>query len=119
VVVAGRRDRRAGQRDVDDVLRELLLQLHRLELGAARFHRRLDRPPRLVGALADRAALLRRQLADVAQQVRQLRLAPEEAHPHLFQLGGSGGGGDRGLPFGSQRGDAVGGAHGRVILDSS
>ena len=39
-------------------------------------------------------------------------------HPHLFELGGPGGGGDRGLPFGSQRGDAVGGAHGRLILVS-
>ena len=116
VVVAGGRERRAGQRDVDDVGREPLLQLDRLELRAARLHGRLDRPARLVGALADRAALLRRQLADVAQQVRQLGLAAEEAHADLFELGGCGGGGDRGLPLGSQRGDAVGGAHGRVIL---
>src|SRR3954466_7660415 len=116
VVVAGGRERGAGQGDVDDVFGEPGLQLGRLELRLARLDGGLDRLARLVGAFADRAALLRRQLADVAQQVRQLRLAAEEAHPHLFQLGGPGGGGDRGFPFGSQRGDAVGGAHGRVIL---
>ena len=91
-------------------------QLERLELGLARVDRGLQRQARLVGALADRSALLGRELADVAQQVRQLRFAAEEAHADLFEVGGRGGGGDRGLPLGSQRGDPVGGAHGRLIL---
>ena len=113
------RDRRAGQRDVDDVGGELLLELERLELRRARVDRGLQRLARLVGALADRTSLLRRQLADVAQQVRQFRFTAEEAHAHLFELGGCGGGGDRRLPLGAQCGDPVGGAHGRVILVSS
>ena len=40
----------------------------------ARVDRRLQRLARLVGALADRTALLGRELADVAQQVRRARL---------------------------------------------
>ena len=110
---------RAGQRDVDDVGGQLGLQLERLELRGARVDRGLQRLARLVGALPDRASLLRRQLADVTQQVGQFRFTAEEAHAHLFELGGCGGGGDRRLPLGAQCGDPVGGAHGRVILVSS
>ena len=119
--MAGRRDRRAGQRDVDDVGGELGFQLDRLELRLARVDRGLERLARLVGALADRSALLGRELADVAQQVGELGLAAEESNPDLFEVGGRGGGGDGGLPLGAQRGDPVGGggAHGRVILVSS
>ena len=85
--------------------------------ACARVDRRLQRLARLVGALADRPALLRRQLADVAQQVRQLGFTAEEAHAHLFEVGGCGGGGDRRLPLGAQRGDPVGGGlMGGVIL---
>ena len=57
----------------------------RLELGAARLDQRLERLARLVGGLADRAALLRRQLGDAAQQVRQLGLAPEVADAQLLE----------------------------------
>ena len=66
----------------------LRLELERLELGRARVDRGLQRLARLVGALADRTALLGRELADVAQQVRQLGFTAEEAHAHLFELGG-------------------------------
>ena len=112
----GGQDRGAGQRHVDDVGRELLLELERLELGEPRVDRGLERLTRLVGALADRPALLGRELADVAQQVRQLGFTAEEAHADVLELGGCGGGGDRRLPLGAQCGDPVGGAHGRLIL---
>ena len=114
-------DRRAGQRDVDHVGGELLLELDRLQLRLAGVDGRLQRLARLIGALADRAPLLRRQLADIAQHVRQLGLAAEESNPDLFEVGGRGGGGDGRLPLGAQRGDPVGGGgtHGRVILVSS
>ena len=81
--------------------------------AGARVDRRLQRLARLVGALSDRTSLLGRELADVAQQVRELGFTAEEAHAHLFELGGCGGGGDRRLPLGAQCGDPVGGAHGR------
>ena len=47
----------------------------------------LERHADLVRRLADRAALLRRQLADRAQRRGQLRLAAEVAHPQLLELG--------------------------------
>ena len=119
--MAGRRDRRAGKRDVDHIGRELGFQLDRLELRLARVDRGLERLARLVGALADRSALLGRELADVAQQVGELGLAAEESNPDLFEVRGRRGGDDGGLPLGAQRGDPVGGGgtHGRVILVGS
>ena len=117
----GGHDRRARQRDVHDVGGELLLELDGLELGLARVDRGLQRLARLVGALADRPSLLRRELADVSEQVRQLGFTAEEAHTDLLEVRGRGGGGDRGLTLGPQLRDPVGGgcAHGRVILVSS
>ena len=49
---------------------------------------RLDRPARLVGRLADLAALLGRQLGDPAQQLRQLGLAPEVLDAEALELVG-------------------------------
>ena len=48
---------------------------------------------RLVGGPADRAALLRRQLGDAAQQVRQLGLAAEVGDARVLELVRGGGGG--------------------------
>ena len=87
VQAADRRDRAAGERDVDDVRGEPLLELRGLELAAARLDRALERAARLVGGAADRAALLRRQVGNVAEQVRQLGLAAEVADPHLLERG--------------------------------
>ena len=114
--MAGGQRRRARERDVDDVGGERGLELDRLQFGLARVDRRLQRLARLVGALPDGTSFLGRELADVAQEVRQLGFTAEEAHAHLFELGGCGGGGDGRLPLGAQCGDPVGGAHGRLIL---
>ena len=57
------------------------------ELRLARLERGLDRLARLVGGAADGAALLRRELGDAAQQVRQLGLAAEEGDAHLLERG--------------------------------
>ena len=80
VQAADRRQRIGRQRDVDAVLLERALELARRRARRARRSiALLERLARLVGGLADRAALLRRQLGDAAQQVRQLGLAPEVA----------------------------------------
>ena len=90
--------RRAGQRDVDARRRPAARRARpRSSSARARLDRRLERLARLVGRAADRAALLRRQLRDAAQQVRQLGLAAEVGDPGLLQLGGAGGGRDRRL----------------------
>ena len=66
----GRQRRVAGQRDVDAVVRPAggRARPPRARRCAARAGPRA--PPHLVGALADRPALLRRQLADRAQRLR-------------------------------------------------
>ncbi len=76
--------RRAGQRHVDAIRLPAALELLAAELLGARLDQRLERLARLVGGLADRAALLGRQLGDAAQQLRQLGLAPEVAHAQLL-----------------------------------
>ncbi len=62
-----RRQRRPGERDVDAVLPETGLELARGERLGLALERRLELPAGLVGGLADRAALLGRQLGDTAQ----------------------------------------------------
>ena len=64
------------------------VQLGRLELRGAPLEQLLQRLAHLVGLLADRAALLGRQLADRAQRLGQLRLAAQVADPQLLQLRG-------------------------------
>ena len=80
----------------------------------ARLDRGLERLARLVGGAADGAALLRRELGDAAQQVRQLGLAAQEAHPHVLELGRARRLGDRRLPGGAQLADPL--VHGAAIL---
>ena len=111
---AGRDDGRAGQRDVDDVGGQLRVELGGVELGRARLDRGLERLARLVGGAADRRALLRGELGDAAQQVRQLRLAAEEAHPHVLELGRVRRLGDRRLAGRAQLADPL--VHGAAIL---
>ena len=107
VQAADREGRRAGQRDVEHVGGQPGVELRALELGLARLHRGLERPARLVGGAADGAALLRRQLGDAAQHVRQLGLAAQEAHPGLLERVGAGRPGDRRLALGPELCDAV------------
>ena len=57
----------------------------RLSSRRARLDQRLELLAGLVGGLADRRALRRLQLGHAAQQLRQLGLAPEVAHPQLLQ----------------------------------
>ena len=70
VQVADRHGRVAGQRHVHAVLDQAAVQLGGLELRGAPLQQRLERLAHLVGLLADRAALLGRQLADRAQRLR-------------------------------------------------
>ncbi len=62
-------------------------QLTGLELRPARGDLRLERLPRLVRRLADLPALGGLELGDAAQEVRELGLAPEEAHAQLLEGG--------------------------------
>ena len=71
----------AGQRHVDAVLGQAAVELGRLELRGALLEQRLERLAHLVGGLADRAALLGRQLADRAQRRGQLGLAARGSGP--------------------------------------
>ena len=61
---ADRLRRRAGQRDVDAVGQQPLIELGAGELVGARLDQRLERLARLVGGLADSAALLGLQRGD-------------------------------------------------------
>ncbi len=97
----------AGQRDVRAVAGEALAQLGGLEVGAARGDQALERLPRLVGRLADLPALLRIEVRDAAQEIRQLGLATEEPHAQLLELGGGGGGADGRLGLGPDGVDAL------------
>ena len=78
-----------GQGDVDPVVGQPRLELARVELGGPRLELRLERLLGLVGALADRPALLLGQLGDPAQDRGQLRFAAEVADPQLLELGGA------------------------------
>ncbi len=83
------RGRVAGQRHVDRVALQALVQLGGLQrhgaLGQLCLQGRLD----LVAALADRAPLLGRQILDRSQHRGQLGLAAQQAHAQLLQLGGA------------------------------
>ena len=114
VDAAGLDGGRAGKRDVDHVGGEPGVELGGLELGRARLDRRLERLARLVGGAADGAALLGRELGDAAQQVRQLGLAAQEAHPHVLELRRVRRVGDRRLAGGAQLADPL--VHGAAIL---
>ena len=117
VQVAGRQRRVAGQRDVDAVLGQAALELGVLERGRALAEHRLERLAHLVRGLADRAALLRRQVADAAQDAGQLGLAAQVADAQLLERGGLGGGGDGGLRLAAQLVEAGGRvSHRRAIL---
>ena len=95
---------------------EELIAARAQELDAAEIDTRLAR---LVGRLADRAALLGRELGDAAQQVGQLGLAPEEAHAQLLQRRRIAGTADGRLGLGAQLVDAVQRAHAAGTLESS
>src|SRR4029077_13229990 len=96
---AGRRQWGAGQRHVDPVVRELLLQLGASQRRAPLLAQLLQRLACDVRGLADRTALLGRQLRDAAQHVRQLGSAAEVLDPRLLERVGRLGGGDRRLPL--------------------
>jgi hypothetical protein len=100
VEMAGQRRRVARHGHVDAVLGEPAVELRGLELGGALLEQHLERAPHLVGLLAERAALLGRQLADRAQRRGQLRLAAEVAHPQLLELSRRPGGADGRLGLG-------------------
>jgi hypothetical protein len=70
-------------------------------------HPGLERLAHFVGALADLAALVGRQLADPAQQVGQLGLATQQAHAELLELVGAAGGLHGRQPLGVDLFDAV------------
>ena len=73
------------QGDVDAVADQALLELARGQLAGAGLERALERLAGLVGRLADRAALLGRELGHPAQEVGQLGLAAQVAHARLLQ----------------------------------
>ena len=93
------------------------VELRPLELGAAGLDGGLERLAGLVGRPPDRAALLRRELGDAAQQVRQLRLAAEVRDPRVLELGGAGRRGDRRGPLRLELLDPV--PHARATLVTS
>jgi hypothetical protein len=114
VEMAGRQRRVAGQGHVDAVGGEPRVELLRIEplgaLGQQPLERLLDR----VRALAHRTALLRRQLADRAQRLRQLGLAPQVAHAQILELGAAPGAGDGSLGLPPQLVESGGGVRHRA-----
>jgi hypothetical protein len=99
--------RLAGQGDVDAVGGELDVELAGLELLRAALDQLLERLAGLVGRAPDGAALLGRQLRDAAQEVGQLRLAPQVLHAQLLERGGRARRGDRALGLGPKLVDLV------------
>jgi hypothetical protein len=95
VQVAGPPRRIAGQRHVDRVRAQPLVELGRPERADPLLELRLERLLDLVAALADGTPLLRRQVLDRAQHLRQLGFAAEVPHPQLLELGRRPGGRDR------------------------
>src|SRR6476659_7603855 len=87
---------RARQGDVDPVARQLRFQLSRVELCGAALEQLLESLAHPVGAAANAAAFLRRQLGDATQDHRQLGFAAEVADPQLLQLGAARDGPDSG-----------------------
>src|SRR2546430_13149478 len=84
---ASRLGRVARERDVYAVLDQAPLELRIRQRLRALVEQRLEGYARLVRLLADRAALVGRQLADRAQCLGQLGLAPEVADAQILQLG--------------------------------
>ena len=76
--------RRARQRHVDPLRGEAVVELGPLVTLAGLLEQRLELGADLVAGLADRPALLGRQLPDAAQDRRQLGLPAEEADPGLL-----------------------------------
>ena len=114
VQAADRRQRVGGQRHVDPVLREARVELGRRQGLLPACELRLELLTGLVRGFADGPALLLGQLGDTAQEVGQLGLAAEEAHPHVLQLLRARGGLDLGQRGDSQRVDSV--IHAGAIL---
>ena len=103
-----------GERDVDAVALETLLELGRRELLGALLDRGFERLARLVRGLAGGGALGGGKLGDVAQQVRQLGLAAQVLDADVLEAVRVGSGGDRLLGLGSNLRDPVG--HSGAIL---
>ncbi len=116
VQVTDRCGRVPGQRDVRAVAREAVAQLGRLEIPGTRGDQRLEPLARLVGGLPDLPALRRLEVGDPAQEVRQLGLAPEEAHPQLLELGRGDGGADGRFGLGPDGVDALDHAAGTLEI---
>ena len=72
----------AGESDVDDVLRQLAVELGPLERRLARLDGGFDRLARRVQRHA------RLALANLPERLLQLASAPDVAHAQLVQLGG-------------------------------
>src|SRR5205823_7399758 len=102
----------AGERDVDAVGDQPLLELGGLELGVASGDRVLELAAGQVGRLADAAALGRLELGHAAQQVGQLGLASQPLHARLLERARGRRLGDGGARVGGDLLDAV--DHGRV-----
>ena len=83
--------RLAGQRHVDRLRAQPVLELARGQRGRALLEQRLERAPRLVAALAEPRPPLLGQRRDGAQDLRQLGLAPEIPHAQLLELVGRAG----------------------------
>ena len=86
-VTTAQRTRLAGQRHVDGVGRDALLERRSSELLLARVQRLLQRQADLVGGLADGGALLRRQRAEPSKHRRQRPLLAEDGDAHRVERG--------------------------------
>src|SRR5205823_9972047 len=86
----------AREGDVDRVLGEPRPELARVEFRAPALQQGFQGSADLVPGLADRAALVRRQLSDPPEDLGQLGLAPEVADPELLELVRARGAADRG-----------------------
>src|SRR5262249_23442770 len=78
-VQVAEREGLAGQRDVDDLLRERAVELGPLELGAARVERGFEPAAQAVQGDATLA------VADAAQRLGKLALAAQVAHAHVLE----------------------------------
>ena len=85
-------DAATGQRDIERVCGELLLELRVGKLAAAALQRGFQRRLGLVDARARRGPLRRRQLAQRLQKLRQGPALPEIARLAVFQRSGVGAG---------------------------
>src|SRR5205085_8323619 len=106
-----------GQGDIDAIALEAPLQLACGELLGALLDRLLERPSHLVGRPAGGRALLRGELGDSPEQIRQLGLPPQEANARLLERVAVLRGRDRPLGFLPDLRDALG--HRAAILVAS